>query len=119
MVGTGTTHMVCCHQMCIFKTSFAYLFWLAKFITKKKKADIQSSLWAAGMKFGMWVVLGTSTTHMIPPGGGPHCIFREYSKPISQELQNFSYFIYYQTIVYSLMINFKKKKKNMSHLKFD
>ena len=26
---TSTTHMVCCHRMCTFNTSFAYLFWLA------------------------------------------------------------------------------------------
>ena len=25
----STTHMVCRHGMCIFNTSFAYLFWLA------------------------------------------------------------------------------------------
>ena len=24
--GTSTTHVVCCHQMCIFNTSFAFLF---------------------------------------------------------------------------------------------
>ena len=27
--GTDTTHVVCCHRMRIFNTSFAYLFWLA------------------------------------------------------------------------------------------
>ena len=27
--GTSTTHVVCRHQMRIFNTSFAYLFWLA------------------------------------------------------------------------------------------
>ena len=27
--GTSSTHVVCRHQMCIFSTSFAYLFWLA------------------------------------------------------------------------------------------
>ena len=25
----STTHVVCCHQMCKFNTSLAYLFWLA------------------------------------------------------------------------------------------
>ena len=28
-MGISTTHVVCCHQMRIFNTSFAYLFWLA------------------------------------------------------------------------------------------
>ena len=28
-MGTSTTHVVCRHQMHIFNTSFAYLFWLA------------------------------------------------------------------------------------------
>ena len=30
MVGTGITHVVCCHRMCILNSSFAYLLWLAK-----------------------------------------------------------------------------------------
>ena len=29
VMGTSTTHIVCLHQMRIFNTSFAYLFWLA------------------------------------------------------------------------------------------
>ena len=28
VVDTSTTHVVCCYQMRIFNTSFAYLFWL-------------------------------------------------------------------------------------------
>ena len=34
--GTSTTHVGCCHQMHIFNTSFAYLFWLAN----NKKSNI-------------------------------------------------------------------------------
>ena len=30
-----------------------------------KKANIQSSVWATLMKLGMWVVMGTSTTHVV------------------------------------------------------
>ena len=49
-------------------TKFAYLIphlhicsdWL---ITKK--SNIQSSVWATLMKLGMWVVMGTSTTHVV------------------------------------------------------
>ena len=33
-------------------------------ITKKKR-NIQSSVWATLMKLGMWVVMGTSTTHLV------------------------------------------------------
>ena len=29
VMGTSTTHVVCRHQMRIFDTLFAYLFWLA------------------------------------------------------------------------------------------
>ena len=29
VMGTSSTHVVCRHQMCIFNTSFSYLFWLA------------------------------------------------------------------------------------------
>ena len=29
VMGASTTHVVCFHQMRIFNTSFAYLFWLA------------------------------------------------------------------------------------------
>ena len=29
VMGTNTTHIACRHQMHIFDTSFAYLFWLA------------------------------------------------------------------------------------------
>ena len=29
VMGTRTTHVVFLHQMCIFNTSFVYLFWLA------------------------------------------------------------------------------------------
>ena len=28
VMGTSTTHVVCRHHMCIFNTSYAYLFWL-------------------------------------------------------------------------------------------
>ena len=61
VMGTGTTHVVCRHQMRIFNTSFAYLFWLAN----NKNINIQSSVWATLMKLGMWVVMGTSTTHVV------------------------------------------------------
>ena len=47
--------------MHIFNTSFAYLFWLAN----NKKLNIQSSVWATLMKPCMWVVVGTSTTHVV------------------------------------------------------
>ena len=60
-MGTSTTHVVCRHQMRIFNTSFAYLFWLAN----NKKSNIQSSVWATLMKLCMWVVMGTSTTHVV------------------------------------------------------
>ena len=30
-----------------------------------KKSNIQSSVWATLMKLGMWVVMGTSTNHMV------------------------------------------------------
>ena len=59
--GTSTTHVVCSHRMCIFNTSFAYLFWL----TNNEKSNIQSSVWATLMKLGMWVVMGTNTTHVV------------------------------------------------------
>ena len=39
-VGKSTTHVVCCHQMHIFNTSFAYLLWLAN--NKKKKSNLIS-----------------------------------------------------------------------------
>ena len=58
--GTSSIHMVCRHQMRIFNTSFAYLFWLAN-----KKSNIQNSVWATLMKLGTWVVMGTSTTHVV------------------------------------------------------
>ena len=51
VMGTSTTHVVCLHQMHIFHTSFAYLFWLAN----NKKSNIQSYVWATIMKLGMWV----------------------------------------------------------------
>ena len=34
-------------------------------ITKKKKSNIQSSVWATLMKLGVWVVMGTSTTYVV------------------------------------------------------
>ena len=49
VTGTGTTHVDCHYQMCIFNTSFAYLFWLAN--NKKIKYP----------EFCM----GTSTTHVV------------------------------------------------------
>ena len=61
VMGTSTTHVVCRHQMRIFNTSFAHLFWLAN----NKKLNIQSSVWATLMKPGMWVVMGTSTTYVV------------------------------------------------------
>ena len=61
VMGTSTIHVVCCHQMCVFNTSFAYLFWLAN----NKKSNIPSSVWATLMTLGMWVVMGTSTTHVV------------------------------------------------------
>ena len=59
-VGRSTTHVVCCHRMCIFNTSFACLFWLAN----NKKANSQSSVWPTVMKRGMWVVFGIRITHV-------------------------------------------------------
>ena len=44
----------------IFNFSFAYLFWLAN-----KKLNIQSSVWVTLMKPGMWVVMGTTITHVV------------------------------------------------------
>ena len=41
--------------------AFAWLFWLAN----NKKANIQSSVWATVTKFGMWVVVDISTTHVV------------------------------------------------------
>ena len=38
-MGTSTTHVVCRHQMRIFNTSFAYLFWLAN----NKKNDLKGT----------------------------------------------------------------------------
>ena len=80
--GTSTTHVVCHHWVRIFNILFAYLFWLGN--DKKVKYpefcmgyidetwyvgsdghNIQSSVWATLMKLGMWVVMGTSTTHVI------------------------------------------------------
>ena len=61
VMGTSTTHVVCRHQMRIFNMSFAYLFWLAI----NKKLNIQSSVWATLMEPGIWVVMGTSTTHVV------------------------------------------------------
>ena len=61
VVDTSTTHMVCRHQMRMFNTSFAYLFWLAN---NKKQANIQSSVWAIVTKLGMWVVVGIRITYV-------------------------------------------------------
>ena len=61
VMGTSTYHVLFCHRMHLFDTSFAYLFWLAN----NKKINIQSSVWAALMKLGMWVVMGTRTTHVV------------------------------------------------------
>ena len=61
VMGTSTTHVVYLHQMRIFNTSFAYLFRLAN----NKKINIKSSVWATLMKPGMWVVMGTTTTHVV------------------------------------------------------
>ena len=62
VMGTSTSHVVCRHQMCIFNTSFAYLFSLSN---NKIKVNIQSFVWATVMKRGMWVVVGTSITHQV------------------------------------------------------
>ena len=40
VVGTSTTHMVSCHQMHMFNTSFAYLFWLANCKKKGKYPEV-------------------------------------------------------------------------------
>ena len=53
--GTNTTQVVCRHRMRIFNTSFAYLFCLAN----NKKSNIQSSVWAALMKLGLWGSVGS------------------------------------------------------------
>ena len=65
VMGIITTHVVCCHQMLMFNTSFAYLLWLANNNNNKKISYIQSSVWATLMKLGMWIVMGTSTTHVV------------------------------------------------------
>ena len=62
VMGTSTTHVVCRHRMRKFIISFAYLFWLAN---NQKKSNIQSFVLATLMKLGMWVVTGTSTTHVV------------------------------------------------------
>ena len=64
-VDSGGTQVL---PMCFVITKCAYLIphlhicsdWL---ITKK--SNIQSSVWATLMKLGMWVVMGTSTTHVV------------------------------------------------------
>ena len=54
VVDIGAAHMVCCHRMRIFDTSFAYVFWLVN----DKKANIQSSVLATVvMKICMWIVV--------------------------------------------------------------
>ena len=50
----------CHHRIHIFKTSFAYLFWLAN--NNKGITSIQSSVWATVMKLFVWGVVGRSTT---------------------------------------------------------
>ena len=62
VVGTDITHVVCRQQICISNISFAYLFCLAN---NKKKANIQSAIWATVTKPGMLVVVGTSNTHWV------------------------------------------------------
>ena len=56
-MGTSTTHVVCRHQMRIFNTSFAYMFWLAN---NKKKSNIQSSV-ADNRKILVYVVYDWSS----------------------------------------------------------
>ena len=53
--------MVCCHQMCIFNTSFAYLFWLANY--KKDKYPE----FCMGYSDETWyvVVVGRNITNMV------------------------------------------------------
>ena len=72
VMGTSTTHVVCHHKICIFNTSFAYLFSLAN----NKKGKYPEFLWATLMKLGMWVVVGTvlptrsvvtECAYLIPP----------------------------------------------------
>ena len=58
------TYVVCCHQLRIFLLPILNICsdWL---ITKK--ANIQNSVWATVTTLGMWVVVGTSTSHMVLP----------------------------------------------------
>ena len=50
VMGTSTTHVVCCHWMCIFNTSFAYLFWL---VNNKK---VKYPEWCMGYIDETWCV---------------------------------------------------------------
>ena len=85
-MGTSTTHVVCHHQVRIFNTSFAYLFWLANNI--KIKYNLQGTSWSRHF-----------------PKGGPGCIFCEYSEHVSREPPNSSLFM--------ANIYFPEKKLNL------
>ena len=80
VMGTSTTHIICCHQMCIFIASFAYLFYLAN----DKKNQICNN-WYAHVKSDL------NHFQLMPTKGCPRCTFCEYSEGISRELQNSSF----------------------------
>ena len=59
VMGTTTTHVVCCHEMSIFNTSFAYLFWLA--VNKNWRCSGRSTqvpFWRKWVIDGFEVVIG-------------------------------------------------------------
>ena len=62
VMGTSTTHVVCRHQMRIFNTSFAYLFWVANNKTGKYPPEFCMSY---SDKLGMWAVISPSTTQVV------------------------------------------------------
>ena len=61
VMGTSTTHVSVITE-CAYLIPHLHICsdWL---ITKK--SNVQSSVWATLMKLGMWVVMGTSTTHVV------------------------------------------------------
>ena len=64
VVGRSTTctHVICCHQMHIRQTSFAYLFWFAN----NKKVNIENSVWTTVTKLAMLVVVvGRNSSHLV------------------------------------------------------
>ena len=80
VMGTSTTHVVCRHQMGIFNTSFAYLFWMAN-NKEIKYAIIDMPNVKSDLR----------SLPIYAPKGSPHCIFCEYSEHASQEPQNSSF----------------------------